>query len=169
MRAALFVPAVALSLATACATRPPVMSSRAIPDGAISVPLRRDETTVSIFQGNSGMTDSARLVIRGDAEWRRTWARLIGHIMPAPQLPEIDFTKEMVVIAAMGPRPTAGYMIRIARVGRSSGVTYVDVISESPGPTCRTAQMITSPADVVVVPAINEPVAFVETLSVKVC
>ena len=169
MRAALFVPAVALSLATACATRPPVMSSRAIPDGAISVPLRRDETTVSIFQGNSGMTDSARLVIRGDAEWRRTWAQLIGHITPAPELPAIDFTKEMVVIAAMGPRPTAGYMIRIARVGRSSGVTYVDVISESPGPTCRSAQMITSPADVVVVPAINEPVAFVETVTVKTC
>jgi hypothetical protein len=60
-------------------------------------------------------------------------------------------------------------MIRIARVGRSSGVTYVDVISENPGPTCRAAQMITSPVDVVVVPVINEPVAFVETSSVKVC
>ena len=169
MRAALFLPTVALSLATACATRPPVMSSRAIPDGAISVPMRRDEGTVSIFQGNSGMTDSARLVIRGDAEWRRTWAQLVGHIAPAPELPAIDFTQEMVVIAAMGQRPTAGHMIRIARVGRSSGVTYVDVISENPGPTCRAAQMITSPADVVVVPVINEPVAFVETSSVKVC
>jgi protease stability complex PrcB-like protein len=169
MRAALFLPVVALSFATACATRPPVMSSRAIPDGAISVPMRRDESTVSIFQGNSGMTDSARLVMRGDAEWRRTWAQLIGHITPAPEPPAIDFTKEMVIIAAMGPRPTAGYMIRIARVGRSSGVTYVDVVSESPGLKCSKAQTMTSPADVVVVPKIDEPVAFVETLNFKVC
>ena len=168
MRAALFV-TVVLSLASACATRPPVMSSRAIPDGALSVPMRRDEGSVSIFQGHSGMTDSARLVIRNDAEWRRTWAQLVGHITPAPPIPEIDFTKEMVIVAALGTRPTAGHMIRIARVGRSSGVTYVDVVSERPGPTCRTAQMMTSPADVVVVPVINEPVAFVETLNVKVC
>ena len=169
MRAAPFLPAVALSLATACATRPPVMSSRAIPDGAISVPMRRDESTVSLFQGNSGMTDSARLVIRNDAEWRRTWAQLVGHITPSPAMPPIDFTKDMVIVAAMGPRPTAGHMIRIARVGRSSGVTYVDVVSESPTPQCKRAQMITSPADVVVVPAINEPVAFVETSGVKGC
>jgi hypothetical protein len=169
MRAALILPVVALTLSSSCATRPEVMSSRAIPAGAESVPIRRDDSAVSIFQGNSGMTDSARLVIRSEAEWRRTWAQLVGHVSPAPEPPSIDFTNEMVIVVAMGARPTAGNMIRIARVGRSSGVTYVDVVSETPSVRCKAAQMMTSPADVVVVPRIEEPVAFVETLDVKGC
>lgn len=169
MRAALFLPVVALTLSAACATRPEVMSSRAIPDGATNVPIRRDDKAVSLFQGNSGMMDSARLVIRNEAEWRRTWAQLVGHVSPAPEPPSVDFANEMVIVAAMGSRPSAGYMIRVARVGRSSGVTYVDVVSEVPGMRCKSAQRMTAPADVVVVPRIEEPVAFVETQNVKVC
>jgi hypothetical protein len=167
MRAALILPVVALALSSSCATRPEVMSSRAIPEGAESVPIRRDDSAVSIFQGNSGMTDSARLVIRNEAEWRRTWAQLVGHIAPAPEPPPVDFTNEMVIVVAMGTRPTAGNMIRVARVGRSSGVTYVDVVSETPSVRCKASQRLTSPADVVVVPRIEEPVAFVETRSIR--
>ena len=121
MRATLFLPVVAL-IFSSCATPPPVTTSPAIPEGAMSVPIRRDDNAVSLFQGNSGMTDSARVVIRNEADWRRTWAQLIGHITPAPEAPPVDFTKEMVIVAAMGTRPTAGSMIRIARVGRSSGL-----------------------------------------------
>jgi hypothetical protein len=169
MRAVLIFPVVALTLSSSCATRPEVMSSPAIPEGAESVPLRRDDSAVSIFQGNSGMTDSARLVIRSEADWRRTWAQLVGHIAPAPAPPSVDFTTDMVVVVAMGTRPTAGNMIRVARVGRSSGVTYVDVVSETPSVRCKATQRMTSPADVVVVPRIEEPVAFVETLDVRGC
>ena len=169
MRAALLLPVVALSLSSACATRPAVISSPAIPDGAMSVPIRRDDKAVSLFQGNSGMMDSARLVLRNEEEWRRTWAQLAGHVSPAPEPPSVDFTNEMVMVAAMGSRPTAGYMIRIARVGRSSGVTYVDVVSDTPGMRCKEAQRVTAPADVVVVQRIDEPVAFVETQNIKAC
>ena len=168
MRAALFLPVVALALSS-CATPPPVVSSRAIPEGAISVPIRRDDNAVSLFQGNSGMTDSARVAIRNEADWRRTWAQLVGHLSPTPQQPPVDFTKEMVIVAAMGTRPTAGNMIRIARVGRSSGVTYVDVVSETPASRCKAVRRETAPADVVMVPRIDEPVAFVETQSIRDC
>jgi hypothetical protein len=169
MRAALFFSVVALTLSSACATPPAVISSKAIPDGAISVPIRRDESAATLFQGNSGMTDSARLVVRSEADWRRTWAQLVGHVTPAPEAPPVDFTQEMVIVAALGARPTAGHMIRIARVGRSSGVTYVDVVSEKPGLRCKAKPRTTAPADVVVAPRIDEPVAFVETQSVKAC
>jgi hypothetical protein len=145
------------------------MVSRAIPSGATAVEVRRADNTATLFQGNSGMTESARLVIRSDAEWRDAWSRLVGHVTPAPEAPAIDFTKEMVLIAAMGSRPTAGYMIHIAHVGRVSGVTYVEVISESPAGPCRRAEVVTAPADVAVVPRLLEPVTFVETLNTKGC
>jgi hypothetical protein len=168
MRAAPFLVAL-LSVASACAAPPSEMMSQAIPSGATVVEVRRADNTATLFQGNSGMTEPARLVIRSDAEWRDAWSRLVGHVSPAPELPAIDFTKEMVLIAAMGSRPTAGHMIHIARVGRVSGVTYVEVVSESPAGPCRQAQVVTAPADVVVVPRLLEPLTFVETVATKGC
>jgi hypothetical protein len=168
MRAVLTLP-VLLAVAAGCAVRPPVTTSRAIPEGATPVAVRRDDTAASIFQGNSGMSDSARLVVRNETDWRNTWTQLVGHISPAPALPPVDFTKEMVLVAAMGMRPTAGHTIRIARAGSISGVTYVEVVSEKPGARCQMAQMMSAPADVVVVPRGTEPVTFVESYAVKVC
>lgn len=135
----------------------------------MSVPMRRDDNSATLFQGTSGMTEPARLLIRNDADWRDTWSRLSGHVSPAPELPAIDFSKEMVIVTAMGTRPTTGQMIHVARVGRTSGVTYVEVVSEMPGARCKAAQRTTAPADVVVVPKLNEPVTFVETSIVKGC
>ena len=145
------------------------MTSQAIPSGAMNVPVRRDDHTATLFQGNSGLTEPARLLIRSDAEWRDAWSRLVGHVSPAPDAPPVDFTKEMVIVAAMGTQKTDGHMIRVARVGRLSGVTYVEIVSESPGSPCKKIERTTAPADVVVVPKIDEPVTFVETLAVKGC
>jgi hypothetical protein len=38
-----------------------------------------------------------------------------GHLVPTiiPAAPDIDFSREMIIVAAMGPRPTSGYAITI--------------------------------------------------------
>ena len=122
-----------------------------------------------LFQGTSGITQPARLLIRNEAEWRDVWTRLVQHASPAPDGPAIDFTKEMVIVAALGTSPTAGYMIHIAHIGRVSGVTYVEIISTSPASQCHQAERSSSPADVVVVPKTDEPLTFVETQVVRGC
>jgi hypothetical protein len=160
---------VVLSLASACATRPPATVSRAIPESASSVSIRRDDNSATLLQGNSGLTEPTRLVVRSDAEWRDVWSKLVDHVSPVPEAPSIDFTKEMVVVASLGAKPTAGHMIRVARAGRMSGVTYVEVVSTSPGPRCKMPPRPSAPADVVVMPKLDEPVTFVETYVVSAC
>jgi hypothetical protein len=160
---------VVLSLASACATRPPATVSRAIPESASSVSIRRDDNSATLLQGNSGLTEPTRLVVRSDAEWRDVWSKLVDHVSPVPEPPSIDFTKEMVVVASLGAKPTSGHMIRVARAGRMSGVTYVEVVSTSPGPRCKMPARPSAPADVVVMPKLDEPVTFVETYVVSAC
>lgn len=62
---------------------------------------------------NSVPSDNAfRLVIKNRDEFSNFWKRLTARVPPGqwvPPLPEIDFSKEMVVVAAMGRRPSPGY------------------------------------------------------------
>lgn len=165
---ALILPLV-LSVASACATRPPDMGSRAMPESVTGVAIRRDDNSATVFQGSSGIAEAERLLIRNEADWQSAWKRLVANVSPQPSPPAIDFSHDMVLLAALGARPTTGYGIHIAHVGRTAGVTYVEVRTERPGKRCRPAQRTVTPADVAVVPQLNEPVTFVEVDSVVAC
>ena len=50
-----------------------------------------------------------RLVIKNRDEFTDFWKRFVGQVSPSdwvPPLPEIDFSKEMVVVAVRGERPS---------------------------------------------------------------
>jgi hypothetical protein len=145
------------------------MGSKVMPASVTGVAIRRDDNSVTVFQGSSGIAAPERLVIRNEAEWQSAWNRLVANVSPQPSLPSIDFSHDMVLLAALGARPTTGYGIHIAHVGRTSGVTYVEVRTERPGKRCRPAQRTVTPADVAVVSQFNEPVTFVEVDSVIAC
>ena len=108
-----------------------------------------------------------RLVIRDAATWQAQWNAIWAGLTPTPALPPVDFTREMVVVAAMGTRATGGYTIRIDSAAAAAGVTpgggaVVWVTSASPGPHCFTTQALTHPVDAVRLPLVGGPVTFRE-------
>lgn len=126
------------------------------PMSADSMTMRRlpQETA---FRFNSGLESPAREVVRDAGSWGRTWSRLSGS-GSASTAPEVDFAREMALVAAMGRRSTGGYEIRIDSVERTGSGLEVRVVETSPGPTCGTGQALSSPADVVLVPRSTLPV-----------
>jgi protease stability complex PrcB-like protein len=116
----------------------------------------------------SGMTDSARLVIRDASVWAETWAR-ISTVRPAPPLPAVDFTREMVIVAALGTRPSGGYGIVVESASRENGSLYVAIRSESPGTSCLSSAVLTAPVDVARVPRSDEQVQFRERSVTRSC
>src|SRR5687768_4240012 len=53
-----------------------------------------------------------RLVIRNQEQYKEFWKQLTSRIQPgdwAPPTPEIDFSKEMLIVSTMGPRPSSGF------------------------------------------------------------
>ena len=123
-----------------------------------------DSLTVLGYSLNSGFSDSIRAVVRDTQTWASVW-RQFGGAAPPPQ---VDFAKDWVLLAALGTRRTGGYGIRVDSLGFHGG-TVVNVSTIAPGSTCPTTQGWTSPALLVRVPRLPEPVIFQDHAVVTNC
>ena len=134
----------------------------------VTVPLRFGGTRppplpwVNSFPSTEGF----RLVIRNRDEFSDFWKRLTARAEPSgwvPPLPEIDFSKEIIVVAAMGTRPTSGYGIIIDGVCEANGQVEVFVTSYDNAACSMQLQVVTAPADAVRLPRTDLPIVFRET------
>jgi hypothetical protein len=120
-------------------------------------------------QLQSGFAMRARLVVQDDSTWTQLWPALAGTTRPAPQVPDIDFTSHAVVIAAMGPRTSGGYSIRIDDAATLYGDVWISVVEQSPGSTCAATDSLSSPVAVVLVPQFVGQARFVERTEQHIC
>jgi hypothetical protein len=134
-----------------------------------SLPVTRLRDGDVAFSAYTGVVDSVRTVVRDSADWRTLWARINRPFIPAPALPTIDFRREMVVVAGLGTRPSAGYDIVIESVEQDSTGIEVALRRESPAPGCPVAAVMTQPLDVARIPASNLRVRFRERSVVVPC
>jgi hypothetical protein len=105
-----------------------------------------------------------RLVIRTREEFSDFWKRRIAPVPPGkwvPPMPEVDFSKDMIVVAAMGAKPSSGYGIMIDGACEVDG--HIEVFVSSAG-GCGGLQLaiVTAPADAVRIPQSDLPVVFHE-------
>ena len=117
----------------------------------------------------SGYKERQRLVIRTAAEWSEAWARIAGTSDPRRPPPAIDFDQEMVILVAMGERPTGGYSITVQGVYDASGRVFAEVREKSPGAGCMVTEAFTQPIDAVRVPRRDGAVMFVERAETVDC
>lgn len=121
------------------------------------------------FSYNSGVTDSQRLVIRDQATWQQTWDAIHRFMFPAPALPQVDFAREMVIVAALGQKPTGGYSIFIDGATETANGVTVNVRAVSPGNGCAVTLALTQPVDIARVTRREGNVAFAETNATLNC
>lgn len=117
----------------------------------------------------SQLRQPKQLVIRDQAAWVDAWASLwpVGAPIAAP--PNVDFGREMIVLVALGERPTGGYSILVDSAGSNANGVTVWVGTSSPAPHCGTTQALTQPVDIARLPRLDPPVHFVETSRVADC
>src|SRR5687768_7556191 len=82
------------------------------PSGPVT--LERFGRTDASLTYSSAIAAPLRAVVRDATTWRGAWATIWGDVSPAPALPTVDFSRDMVVVAALGQRPTGGFSIVIA-------------------------------------------------------
>ncbi len=133
-----------------------------------SLPLRFGGTRpypspwVNIYPSESGF----RQVIKSRDEFSDFWKRLTGRVPPGqwvPPLPEIDFSKEMIVVAVMGQRPTSGYSNVIDGACEVDGQVEVFISNVEDVSCIGVFDALTYPADAVRLPRSDLPVVFRET------
>lgn len=125
------------------------------------------ETARLYYDDGGGLTDSTRLVVRGEAMWQEVWQRATAPRSAPPPLPVIDFSRDMILVVAAG-RMTPEDQIRVDSVGvrreRTAEGEDQDVLTV----VVRTAQgcgLFASeayPVEIVRVRRFDGPVNFVE-------
>ncbi len=125
---------------------PPPGPTPEIAAGAVQL-----ETTelISLRGHWSGYEDPVRKVITDEETWAAAWDRIHAHVSPSPPAPSVDFGSSVIVLVAMGVRPTTGYSVTIQEVRRHEDRLLVTVTERSPGPRCRTGQALTAPVHAV--------------------
>jgi len=110
-----------------------------------------------------GIGDRRRMVIRDRETWGDVWKQIYsrpisfswmgpgGERVPTvPSTPpEIDFSRNMLLVVTMGSQPNGGYAITVDGVYEQANQLEVVVRNVSPGRSCFTIQMGTSPVDIV--------------------
>ena len=135
----------ALAWAAACTAQAP--PSGEPPAGSVEVAVE----PIPIDASYTGIAEPLRALVRTEGEWRDLWARLAVNRIPRPEPPPIDFSERVVVVAAMGTRPTGGHAIRIDRVSYAGDTLWVEITSSAPGAGCMTTQALTAPVAAVAV------------------
>lgn len=132
------------------------------------VPVIRLRAEPYSFAFFSGLDRPARIVVREDATWQAVWTDIErgNSFVPAPT---VDFTHEMVLVAAQGLQNSAGYGILIdgANEAENGGINVI-VRSISPG-NCMTAAVMTQPIDIARLPIRTGKVEFTERSEVHHC
>jgi hypothetical protein len=78
-----------------------------------------------------------REAARDEAAWKALWDRLRegeNGILPADP-PAVDFTRDMVIVAAMPNQPCVS-KVTIRKVTRTGGALIVDLLEAPPAPNC---------------------------------
>jgi protease stability complex PrcB-like protein len=139
------------------------------PPAGTPIPLTRLSANPYSLTCCSAIAQSERRVVRDNATWQTVWTETWRGTSPTPALPSVDFTKEMLIVAALGSRSTGGYGIVVdSALMTSSGLT-VWIGTSSPGARCITTQAFTSPVDIARVQRIDAPVGFVDVPRVVQC
>ncbi len=157
LRLALLV--VALAALSGClsdTTRPdgPVTLTRLTPSGT-SLPV-------------SGYDRPARLVITNSRDFAGAWERAFA-AGTVPPRPNVDFDRNIVVIAALGARGASDASFEVAGAKLSGGKLLVEVRTRIAGAHCGVAQMPITPADIVKLPRVSSRASFVEDSQVIDC
>jgi hypothetical protein len=147
----------------------PAPGSELTPLDRVSVPLTRFRADSFSYTHSSGLNEHGYQVITDEATWNQLWQEIHATTTPVPPIPGVDFSREMVVAAALGSRNTGGYDVLLAEASEESGRLKVQVLELSPGTTCATATVLTQPVDLATLPLRAEPVDFVATSRVREC
>jgi hypothetical protein len=137
--------------------------------GPEEAPLPVEQVDTLDLSIGTGISDPMREVIRTEPDWQAFWTQYQSNMSPAQPAPTIDFGQRMVIVAAMGSRPTGGFTIRIESVAQNGNGYDVGVVETSPGSSCIVTQMVTAPVAGVVVPVADGDVHFSERKTVHEC
>lgn len=108
----------------------------------------------------SGISEPAQQVIRDEGTYLRLWAQHAADIPRVGLPPAVDFQREMVVVVALGSRPTGGYLVEVVDAELRRRQLRLLVGETQPQPGTFQIQQTTQPYQIIALPAVAAHVDF---------
>jgi PrcB C-terminal len=115
---------------------------------ALSTCTAQQSTHTLIRSGTtSGLSGKAAqaMVVQDQAAYEELFRKVASVELPNPDPPPVDFRTNVVVFAALGEKPTAGYGIEVVSATCDGAVLRVKLHSIVPASDRAAAQMLTNP------------------------
>lgn len=139
-----------------------------ISSGASSVGPGQEMGKVVLAEGDTAqMTDRKNYRINNQDEYVSIWSLAYGPEATEP--PFVDFATQEVLAVFDGQRPTGGYAIEVTNVSDGSGKRNVSITHLLPGENCVVTDALTSPFQIVAVPASSREINRIDIDSVVAC
>ncbi len=87
--------------------------------------------------------------IATQAQWEEFWSQHQANVIPAPDLPQVEFSREMVIAVVDQDEPSGGFGFEITDIEEVEGRLAVRVRKDIPGPDCVVTAVITQPFHIV--------------------
>jgi hypothetical protein len=108
----------------------------------------------------SGFQAPQQSFIATQKEWVETWITREGPVTPKRPHPEIDFSREVVIVAALGAKNTGGYAVEITRIVRTKDAIEVYLRRTAPAENAKVPTGATSPFVLARMAKPDRPVTF---------
>ncbi|HYH47540.1 MAG TPA: protease complex subunit PrcB family protein [Thermoanaerobaculia bacterium] len=134
-------------------------------DGSISTePDDREVPFQTVYRSQlSESRSELREVVESTGSWGALWDEIAG----GPR-PDVDFTRDMVILYGAGEQPNGCYEVEIRDIERRRGVIEVEVDLLVPGTGCVCTPVTTRPVHAVRTPRLSGPVDFdVERVTIR--
>jgi hypothetical protein len=107
--------------------------AKPVPPGNQAPPLELETLVQQSIPGQGGET--VREVVRDQAAWAAMWAKLReGSALPETP-PAVDFTKDMVIVAAMQTQSCVS-RVTVRSAAESGGELVIGILEAPPAPNC---------------------------------
>lgn len=110
----------------------------------------------------SGFQSPLQMFITSEKDWIELWEKRQGLGAPKNTHPAVDFTRDVVIVAALGAKNTGGYSIEIAKIIRTKENIEVTVRIGSPPEGTKPGGGPTSPFVLARMKKPEKPVTFKE-------
>jgi len=99
-----------------------------------------------LAQGTQSGIERQRFeTLRDAAALLKLWKAHTAGVSPAPPVPEVDFSKEMVIAAFAGTRKSGGYVLSVSRITVYPDRIEIDLSLIQPVPDCMVTKALTQP------------------------
>jgi hypothetical protein len=101
-------------------------------------------TTIAA-ENYSGVSKKKTLIITNQKDFEKTWSECYSIQIPQPKAPQINFEKEIVLVAFAGEFSSGGYKVELTNINKKRKTINVNVINTTPGANCNVTSAMTQP------------------------